>query len=481
MRHLLQYAILIALLTALGFFVSRGGQVGRRPTSGHALVSEYTSTPEFLRLCGPLAGDKRPVIVDMIISDDKHDWLEPAAREFGHLCPNIQIKLTHGSSLDVAESIAYGRLHALMWSPSSSTALRYHDYLRQKSTGAAPPRRGPLPSLVRSPIIWLTTIRRYRVLRQILDAQRSPEGQWMQTGCAMVDRAAVPDAPETSTASSRQLSPGSWSDFYSASRAPTEPVPKRHRPRKLAPLPPSSDPPPEEITSWGRVRFGHADPTRSLLGIEALYLLANDYLLPPGTQGAQALGAEGASPEAFKHALARQSDALRDWLQRCEGGMEDFDDSTPRMVSNFLQLGSSRYDVVVSYEQLTLPSLDRVRVYAADVEPIRVFYPTPTLWADHPIVLLDSGQRVEPEQRIAAEKWIAYLLGETQQQRAIEFGFRPSRPEASVRNFKSEKNPFLRLSSRGVQIDVPPATAPPIDGEAAARLMKIWGEATGRY
>lgn len=474
MRHVFQYAVLIALLGVLTVFVSGRGQLVPQPVSGSNLVYEYTSTPKFLKLCGTIAADKRPVLLSMVYSSDKREWLETAAQQFGHLCPNIQLQLTAMNSFETADGIVSGRLRPILWSPSSGTALRYLDYRwHQAHPGASPIPAGPFPSLVRSPLIWLMADSRYQTISKILESGPSEEGPWMQVGCALVERSA--ESAATEGAAAADLLPGLWTDWYRTSVAV---LPTKPRRQKLAP----EDPLVSELRGWGRVKFTHANPVRSPLGFETLYLMAYDYLVPPKVRSAAGQGTKsGLQIGPFQRALKRDPKALGDWLHRCEGTVQQFRDSGQELVTEFFDVGDSKYDVVVAYEHVTLPILDAVQAHRTEMAPIRVMYPEPTIWADHPLVILGLDPASAAEQRSAAEKWSAFLLGDAMQSRAVELGFRPGRREASVHDYNTPHNPFLRLGSCGVKITVPSRELPLVDGEAVAELMRIWAAATGRY
>lgn len=474
MRHVFHYVILVLVVGLLVLFWARRGQLFPTPLRDLALVYEDTTTPEFLQRCGPTAPDRRSVSLTMVASPDKREWLEPAAARFGHLCPNIQVKLTMLGSFDAVDDIAKGRLRPVLWTPSSTTALRYLEH-RWKQKGGSSPYAGQEPtSLVRSPIIWMMPDERYRVLNKILSAATSSEGPWMQVACAMVSRSSTTRANPHDPTELDNMLPGFWADWYASSLRALPPLPI---PTKV-PLP--ADPLLDQVRTWGRVRLGRPNPITSTIGFDALYLMSYDYLVPPTQRTAVATDPKGAAA-AFQQALAQQSAPLRDWLRRCDAGVKDLRDSGAETVHEFFSLGAARYDAVVAYEHVALPILEQVRRNSGEMALIRIVYPEPTLWADHPVVLRQGESGLTPAERVAAEKWIAFLRSDPLQALAVELGYRPSRPDASVHDYSSNNNLFLRLSSMGVRVHVPVSQAPPIEGASVAELIRTWAEATGRY
>lgn len=480
------YALVLVVLIVLGVALPPCGRVVQRVPSGPALVYEDPSTPVLLATCGPRSADGRPVLVSLLASSEKREWLEPLLHQFGHLCPNIQVELTTADSFDAVDGLLGGRLRPQLWSPASSTALYLLNSRWQKQKGQPLldlDKERPL-SLLRTPIVWLMPDSRYQAMQSLLGEERGPQG------------AQAPPSPTSNTSQD-----GPWMRIGCA-KAPRV---------TTTVLPASANAAPADRSGSLPLRFTHTDPMRSLLGLQSLYLLAFDYLIPPRLREAGTGSASGPASEKghapdhttdhatgpatapatdldarFTRELHAQRAALRDWLRRCEAATASFMDSERGLTMALLAVGTPRYDIVVSYENLALPILDGARLHAAEVVPLRISYPKPTLWADHPVVRLGldpaADSQIESARRAAADKLLAFLQSEAAQQRAVELGFRPGRPELSVRSIPagSDKNPFLRLGSRGVLIDVPEPSAPTPRGDSVQELMKVWEEALGR-
>ncbi|HEY0251630.1 MAG TPA: substrate-binding domain-containing protein, partial [Kofleriaceae bacterium] len=102
---------------------------------------------------------------------------------------------------------------------------------------------------------------------------------------------------------------------------------------------------------------------------------------------------------------------------------------------------------------------------------LKVYYPATTIWSDHPIALL-QGAWVTADQKVAAKQFIAFLRSKPAQQRALEFGFRPADTSIPIVS-NDAQNPFTRLASEGITVDVPTAATPP-DGIVVRNLMMMW-------
>jgi Ca-activated chloride channel family protein len=76
--------------------------------------------------------------------------------------------------------------------------------------------------------------------------------------------------------------------------------------------------------------------------------------------------------------------------------------------------------VVESYSESNLPF------------PVVAIYPKEgTFWSDHPVGIVERDW-VTPEHREAAKIYIQYLLGKEQQEKALQYGFRPASVDVAV-------------------------------------------------
>jgi ABC-type sulfate transport system substrate-binding protein len=116
--------------------------------------------------------------------------------------------------------------------------------------------------------------------------------------------------------------------------------------------------------------------------------------------------------------------------------------------------GPSQYDALILYENLAVDFMDEARGLWGE---LRVAYPEPNLWNEHPYYVLDAPWS-GPAERAAANRFLDFLLSEPVQRRALEHGFRPGNPSVPVR---SADSPLVRAERYGVRLNVPPMAEPP--------------------
>ncbi len=209
---------------------------------------------------------------------------------------------------------------------------------------------------------------------------------------------------------------------------------------------------------WGLVRLGHTDPTQSNSGLQALILMA--YEFHDKTSNLEL--ADVLDPEFQK------------FVTTVEKGVPKFGRSTGTFMKDMILFGPSKYDLVVSYENLAIEQLPNAQGRWGN---LRVYYPRNTMWSSHPVALLDAPW-VTPEQRAAGGKLIEYLRGPEAQRRALRYGFRPSDPSVPILTEDAD-NPFSAAKAYGVTVDVPPAIEPP-PGPVISNLMEMWSRLIGR-
>ncbi len=202
---------------------------------------------------------------------------------------------------------------------------------------------------------------------------------------------------------------------------------------------------------WGFVKLGHTDPTKSNSGLEAIYLMGLEFTGKPKLVIEDLLDAK-----------------LQEFVKGIEKGVSKFESSTGTFMTDMVRFGPSKYDIAVVYESLAISEIGNA---AGRWGKLRVYYPATTIWSDHPVALL-QGAWVTPEQKVAARQFIAFLRSKPEQQRALEFGFRPA--DTSIPIVSSDaQNPFTRLAADGITVDVPTAADPP-DGVVVRNVMMMW-------
>ncbi|MDI1443596.1 substrate-binding domain-containing protein [Polyangium sp. 6x1] len=483
------------LLALFAAFFARGGRLVYELPKPTRLVDVQLASGAGSELCGPAPPDGSSVIVEMVYSSDKRAWIDEAATRFAKACPKIQIKAIAEGGIEAADAMLKGEVKPTIWSPADDLVLRYLDGRWRESRGRSPFDITKQVSLARSPLVVLIWEDRLEVLEAILEKNKNGEGLWMDAMCPGVPR----DPQNLEEMALEDMVPGTWSDWYGSvvPAALPQPRPAARRLEKttkrayIAPFPTA-----DEMKRWGRAKLVHPSPTRSAEGLAALYLMAYDYALPPNDRPAalkerikEAVGqpakegvvVRGDPAEAdFARSFEERREPFQRWLKRCEAGAPPPTPTAPLLTDAIFDLGASRYDAVVTQEQLVFEILQRFDTNADVMEELRVVYPQPTLVNEHPVVVFDDGQ-ITAEQRAAAEKWISYLRSPEMQKLAVKLGFRPATPELKLRSIEDSENPFFKFRRYGVEIDTPFVEAPRLDGKFVADLVRAWRDATGRH
>jgi hypothetical protein len=203
---------------------------------------------------------------------------------------------------------------------------------------------------------------------------------------------------------------------------------------------------------WGFVKLGHTDPTKSNSGLQALVLMSLEFF--------------------GKTSGLTVSDILdpkyQTFVKEVERGVSKFESSTGTFMTDMIRFGPSKYDIAVVYESLAIAELEHAQGRWGD---LHVYYPAATLWSDHPLAVL-AGDWVSEAQRAAAQKLVAYLHQTDVQSQALRYGFRPAEPSVPIKSL-GDGNPFTRLASYGVRVDVPPVAQTP-DGPVLRNLLTMW-------
>lgn len=204
--------------------------------------------------------------------------------------------------------------------------------------------------------------------------------------------------------------------------------------------------------AWGFVKLGHTDPTRSNSGLQALLLMTLEYY---GKNTGLAVG-------------DLLDSKYQGFVSEVEKGVTKFETSTGTFMTDMIRFGPSKYDLAVVYENLAISELEKAQGRWGN---LKVYYPNTTLWSDHPVILL-AGDWVNEAQKKAARVWIAHLRSRAVQETALLYGFRPADTSVPLKTADT-RNPFTRLASQGIKIDIPTAAQPP-DGQVIRNLMMMW-------
>jgi hypothetical protein len=203
--------------------------------------------------------------------------------------------------------------------------------------------------------------------------------------------------------------------------------------------------------AWGFVKLGHTDPTQSNSGLQALYLMSLEFYGKPSVD----------VPDLLKP-------DYQQFIKETEKGVTKFEASTGTFMTDMVRFGPSKYDLAVVYENLAISQIENAQGRWGN---LRVYYPSTTLWSDHPAAIL-QGDWVTDAQKQAARTWLAHLRSRAVQERALAFGFRPGDPTVPVKSADAN-NPWTKLAPYGIQIDIPTAAKAP-EGPVVRNLLTMW-------
>jgi hypothetical protein len=208
---------------------------------------------------------------------------------------------------------------------------------------------------------------------------------------------------------------------------------------------------------WGFVKLGHTDPTRSNSGLQALVLMALEHF------GTQTVTVEQLLDPKFQQ-----------FVKEIELGVTKLEPSTGTFMTDMLRFGPSKYDIALVYESLAVSQLDNAQGRWGS---LHIYYPSVTIWNDHPVAILDAPW-VTPAQRAAAAKVVAFLRSRPVQSTALRFGFRPADPTVPMKT-NDAANPFTKMAQYGLSIELPPA-APAAEGAVVRNLLMMWSRVVKR-
>jgi Ca-activated chloride channel family protein len=157
---------------------------------------------------------------------------------------------------------------------------------------------------------------------------------------------------------------------------------------------------------WGKFKFGHTHPEFSNSGLISLF--------------AEAYAASG------KTAALKLADLEKPQTKQFVAGVEQsvvhYGSSTGFFGRKMFANGPEYLSAAVLYESMVVESYSQGNL----AFPVVAIYPKEgTFWSDHPVGVVER-EWVTPEHREAAKMYIQYLLARGQQEKAIEYGFRPA-------------------------------------------------------
>lgn len=205
---------------------------------------------------------------------------------------------------------------------------------------------------------------------------------------------------------------------------------------------------------WGFVKLGHTNPTQSNSGLQSLFLMSIEHLGRPTLTVADVL-----------------DPAYQTWISEVEKGVGKFDNSSGNFMTDMVRFGPSKMDIAVIYENLAISQIGNAQGRWGN---LKVYYPSITVWSDHPAAILASAS---PEEQAAAKLWIDHLLSRPVQESALSYGFRPADTAVPIKTGEAN-NPFTKYAQYGVMVDIPPVATMP-EGAVVRNLMTMWSRVVG--
>lgn len=156
---------------------------------------------------------------------------------------------------------------------------------------------------------------------------------------------------------------------------------------------------------WGEFRFGHTHPEYSNSGL--ISVLAEVYAASGKVRG-------------LDLADIRQPQTA-EYLRQIESAVVHYGESTGFFGRKMFSGGPQYLSAAVLYENMVIESVSEKEL------PFRMvaIYPKEgTFWSDHPAAIVDRDW-VAAEHREAAKIYLDFLTARPQQERAMQFGFRP--------------------------------------------------------
>jgi Ca-activated chloride channel family protein len=203
---------------------------------------------------------------------------------------------------------------------------------------------------------------------------------------------------------------------------------------------------------WGSFKFGHTHPNFSNSGLVSV--IAQAYA---GAQKQRGLTVEDL-----------RAPALQEFMSAVQSSIIHYGESTGFFAVRMFERGPSYLSAAVMYENLVVAQESKRLSGESSQLPVVAIYPEEgTFWSNHPYAILNAPW-VDAEQRAAAEIFEAYLLDRPQQERAIQYGFRPADPSIPLTSPLDAQH--------GVDINQPATVLEVPSAEAISAVQDLWSQ-----
>lgn len=160
---------------------------------------------------------------------------------------------------------------------------------------------------------------------------------------------------------------------------------------------------------WGDFKFGHTNPADSNSGLDAI--LAENYAAVHKQRGLTGNDVN--------------TSATREFVANVESSIIHYGESTGTFATEMFTKGPDYLSAAVMYENLVVEANEGQ--FSKNLPyPVVALYPQEgTFYSDHPFAILHASW-VTPAKQAAALALRDYLLSASQQQKALQYGFRPA-------------------------------------------------------
>jgi Ca-activated chloride channel family protein len=201
---------------------------------------------------------------------------------------------------------------------------------------------------------------------------------------------------------------------------------------------------------WGDFKFGHTHPNYSNSGIVSIITQAY----------------AGAGKQRGLELADLQDPKLQAFMADVQTSIIHYGTSTGFFGERMFDRGPSYLSAAVLYENLIVEQEAKRLAGTSAQLPVVAIYPKEgTFWTNHPYAIVNAPW-VTPEQKSAAEDFLAFLLEKPQQLKALEYGFRPADPSIPL------TAPLD--ASHGVDTNQPQTILEVPTAEVTAGILGLW-------
>lgn len=271
----------------LNWFVFAGFALISAAVLGAAIALPTFRPLAYAPVREPILPPPAPIVVSLLYTTEKTDWLNEVVPEFEATNPQInghpvQIKLASTGSRELVLAVLNGQAKPDLISPASSLQISIlqdqspnvfgHSVVNPADTANCRP-------VVRTPLVMVAWKERADVLWGA-----NPASMWINLHDALVD-------------------PNGWATY--------------------------------NHPEWGYVKFGHTDPLKSNSGFQAILLMTYAYL--------------GKTSGLTANDILSNAD-FQKWFLQLEDSIPEFGDSTGTYMKDMVAFGPSKYDLIAVYE-----------------------------------------------------------------------------------------------------------------------------------